>query len=88
MTHIIFSDFREPAASEAYEIAYDYLLRTGAIRDEFEICVFLAQHLAAMVEQGQTNKIRMANRAIGEYERYISECETLNGQGICGYENA
>jgi hypothetical protein len=73
MAHITFSDYREPAAGHAYEIAYDYLARTGAIREEFDTCVFLVQRLTAMIEEGHTNKLWMANRAISEHERYIKE---------------
>ena len=73
MTHIIFSDYRNPAAEQAYEIAWDFLARSGAIRDEFEACVFLAQRLTMMVEEGQANRIRMANRAISEYQHHIVE---------------
>lgn len=73
MTHIIFSDYRNPAAEQAYEIAWDFLLRTGAVGEEFETCVFLAQRISAMVEQGHTNRIRMANRAISEYQRHVDQ---------------
>ena len=73
MTHIIFSDYRNPAAEQAYEIAWDFLVRTGTISDEFEACVFLAQRITGMVEEGQTNRIRMANRAISEYQRHVGE---------------
>ncbi len=75
MTHIIFSDYRNPAAEEAYEIAWDFLARTGAVRDEFDACVFLAQRITVMVEEGQTNRIRMANRAISEYQRHLDESD-------------
>jgi hypothetical protein len=68
MAHTTFGDYREPAAGEAYEIAYDYLARTGAFR-EFDTCVFLVQRLTAMIEEGHTNKLWMANRAISEHER-------------------
>lgn len=77
MAHIVFSDFREPAAEQAYEIAWDYLARSGTIRDEFEACVFLAQRVTMMVGDGHANKIRMANQAISEYQRYVRECERL-----------
>ncbi|WP_456843314.1 hypothetical protein [Bradyrhizobium sp. USDA 4486] len=83
MRHVIFSDYRNPAAEEAYEIAWDFLARTGAIRDEFEAWVFLAQRIAAMVDQGQTNRIRMANRAISEYQRHADECDDLVCCGGC-----
>ncbi|MCK1392509.1 hypothetical protein [Bradyrhizobium sp. 1] len=75
MTHIIFSDYRNPAAEQAYEIAWDFLARTGMIQDEFEACVFLAQRIAVMVDQGHTSRIRMANRAITEYQHHIDECD-------------
>ncbi|MBB4368951.1 hypothetical protein GGD63_001730 [Bradyrhizobium sp. cir1] len=83
MTHIIFSDYRNPAAEQAYDIAWDFLTRTGAIRNEFEACVFIAQRVATMVEEGQTNRIWMANRAISQYQHYISECDDLVRCGGC-----
>ena len=75
MTHIIFSDYRNPAAEQAYEIAWDFLARTGAIRDEFEACVFLAQRITRMVEEGQANRLRIANRAISEYQDHVEEAD-------------
>jgi hypothetical protein len=77
MAHIIFNDYRHPAAEQAYEIAWDYLTRAGAIRDEFEACVFLAQRVTAMVDQGHTNRIRMANQAISQYQHYVEERDEL-----------
>ena len=75
MTHIIFSDYRSPAAEQAYEIAWDFLARGGAISDEFETCVFLAQRITMMIEEGHTNRIRMANRAIVEYQHYVENLD-------------
>ena len=75
MTHIVFGDFRQPAAAQAYEIAWDYLVRSGEIRDEFDACVFLVQCVTMMVNEGDANKIRMANRAISYYQRYVRENE-------------
>lgn len=81
MTHIIFSDYRNPAAEQAFEIAWDFLARTGAIHDEFEACVFLAQRIAVMLDEGQTNRIRMANRAISEYQHHVDEADSLIRSG-------
>jgi hypothetical protein len=75
MTKIIFSDYGNLAAEQAYEIAWDFLARGGAISDEFETCVFLAQRITMMVDEGQTNRIRMANRAISEYEHYVYDLD-------------
>ncbi|WP_439375633.1 hypothetical protein ACRQ5Q_17455 [Bradyrhizobium sp. PMVTL-01] len=83
MTHIIFSDYRNPAAEQAYDIAWDFLARAGAIQDEFEACVFLAQRIATMVDEGQTNRIRMANRAIAQYQHHIGEREDIIRCGGC-----
>jgi hypothetical protein len=77
MARIIFSDFREPAAGEAYDIAYDYIQLSGKMRDEFEACVFLSRRITAMVDEGQNNKLRIANRAIAEYDYYVRECERV-----------
>jgi hypothetical protein len=76
MAHIVFGDFREPAAGEAYEIAWDYLARSGEIREEFDACVFLAQRVTTMVDEGNANKIRMANQAIADYQRHVRERES------------
>jgi len=81
MTHIIFSDYRSPAAEQAYELAWDFLNRTGAIRDEFEACVFLAQRITKMVEEGQTSRILMANRAISQYQTHVDERDQLIRSG-------
>ncbi|KYH03205.1 hypothetical protein SE91_11710 [Bradyrhizobium sp. DOA1] len=78
---MIFSDYRNPAAEQAYEIAWDFLARTGAIRDEFEACVFLAQRITMMVEEGLDNRIRMANRAISEYQHHIDESDEFIRRG-------
>lgn len=67
-TRICFQDYREPAAAEAYDIAFDFLTRSGEVADEFDAYVFLAQRIIAMVDRGETNKIRIANRAIAQYQ--------------------
>ncbi|MCK1733546.1 hypothetical protein IVA79_06130 [Bradyrhizobium sp. 138] len=81
MTHIIFSDCRNPAAEQAYEIAWDFLARSGTIRDEFQACVFLAQRITVMVEEGETNRIRMANRAISQYQHHVDESDDVIRSG-------
>ena len=69
MTRILFTDFREPAAGEAYGIAYDFLARSGLVRNDYETFVFLAQFITAMVDQGYGNRILIANRAISAYQQ-------------------
>lgn len=77
MARMIYSDFREPAASEACDIAFNFLTQSAAIRDEWEAAVFLAEYLTMMVDHGHSNKILMANRAISAYQ---DEIEKRGGQ--------
>ena len=46
--------------------------------------MFLAQRVSTMVEDGETNRIRMANRAISAYEHYVDERDTqIRSGGRC-----
>ncbi|CCD91138.1 conserved hypothetical protein [Bradyrhizobium sp. ORS 375] len=72
---MIFSDFRQPAAAEAYDIALDFLWRTGAVRDEFATYQFLAAEISRMVDRGQTSRLRMANLAISAHQRCFATVE-------------
>ncbi|MGJ5176249.1 hypothetical protein ACQR16_24295 [Bradyrhizobium oligotrophicum] len=71
MARLIFSDVRQPAAAEAYDIALDFLWRTGAVRDEFETYQFLAAEISRMVDRGQSSRIWMANLAIAAHQRHF-----------------
>jgi sulfur relay (sulfurtransferase) DsrF/TusC family protein len=69
MARIAFVDHRAPAAAEAYDIALDYLERSGSVRDPDAASIFLAEELFALVERGEHNKIRLANLAIISFEK-------------------
>jgi hypothetical protein len=53
---------------EAYAIASNYLRRTGTIPDNYATNEHLLTILVQMFRRGETNKIKLANRAIAEYE--------------------
>lgn len=53
---------------DAYAIASDYLRRTGAIADEFVTNEPLLKIILQMFQQGEFNRIRLANRAIAKFE--------------------
>ena len=53
---------------DAYSIASNYLRRTGAIADSFVTDERLLGIIVLMVERGEFNKIRLANKAIAEFE--------------------
>jgi hypothetical protein len=54
--------------SDAYSIAANYLRRTGAMSDTFVTNERLLQIIVAMFQRGEFNKIRLANKAIAQFE--------------------
>jgi len=53
---------------DAYAIASNYLRRTGAIADSFVTDERLLKIIVQMVERGEFNRIRLANKAIAKFE--------------------
>jgi hypothetical protein len=53
---------------EAYAIAANYLCRSGAIADDFVTNERLLDIIVQMFERGEFNKIRLANKAIAQFE--------------------
>jgi len=53
---------------DAYAIASNYLRRTGAIADNFVTDERLLEIIVQMSHRGETNKIRLANKAIAKFE--------------------
>jgi hypothetical protein len=66
MTKIIFSDYRSPAAEQAYETFW-FAAELSAMISRRCIPGAAYHH---DVEEGYTNRIRMANRAISEHQHY------------------
>ena len=56
------------AVGDAYAIASNYLRRTGAIPDTFVTNDRLLEIIVQMFHRGEFNKIRLANRAISQFE--------------------
>ena len=53
---------------DAYAIAADYLCRTGAVADTLATDERLLGIIVQLFERGEFNKIRLANKAIAEFE--------------------
>jgi len=53
---------------DAYAIAAGYLRRTGAIPDTFQCNEPLLEIIAQRFRRGESNRIRLANQAITEFE--------------------
>ena len=54
--------------SDAYAIASNYLRRSGAIADTFATNERLLEIIVQLFQRGEFNKIRLANKAISQFE--------------------
>ncbi|MHB0768200.1 hypothetical protein [Bradyrhizobium sp. 5.13L] len=54
--------------SEAYAIAANYLRRSGVIADTLVTNERLLEIIIKLLQRGEFNKIRLANRAISRFE--------------------
>jgi hypothetical protein len=57
---------------DAYAIASNYLRKTGAIADSLVTDERLLEIIVKMFQHGEVNKIRLANKAIAEFETRLS----------------
>jgi len=56
------------AVGDAYAIASNYLRKTGAIPDTFATNERLLEIIIKMFHRGEYNKLRLANKAIAQFE--------------------
>jgi hypothetical protein len=56
---------------DAYAIAANYLRKTGAIADSLVTDDRLLEIIVRMFQQGEFNRLRLANKAIAEFEARI-----------------
>jgi hypothetical protein len=56
------------AVGDAYAIASNYLRKTGSIPDTFITNDVLLEIIVQMFHRGEYNKIRLANKAISQFE--------------------
>jgi len=53
---------------DAYSIASNYLRKSGAIADSFATDERLLEIIVNLFQRGEFNKIRLANKAIAQFE--------------------
>ena len=53
---------------QAYRIASNYLRRTGALADTLATNERLLKIIAEMFQRGEFNKLRLANKAIAQFQ--------------------
>ena len=57
--------------SDAYAIAANYLHKAGAIADTSGTDERLLEIIVRMIEHGEYNRLRLANKAIAEFEARV-----------------
>ena len=60
------------AVGDAYAIASNYLRKSGAIADTLATDERLLEIIVEMFQHGEINRIRLANKAIVEFEASLS----------------
>jgi hypothetical protein len=67
---------------ESFQIAWEYLERTGELGDAVAASRFLSDRIEMMIRQGQRSRLALANRAIGAYQRFRIAGSTVSRPGI------
>jgi hypothetical protein len=61
---------------ESFQIAWEYLERTGELGDGAAANRFLSDTIESMIRQGQRSRLVLSNRAISAYLRFRSSGAT------------
>ena len=64
---------------ESFQIAWEYLERTGELSDSAVASRFLSDTIEAMIRRGQRSRLGLSNQAISAYQRFrVSGASTSN----------
>jgi hypothetical protein len=55
---------------DSFQIAWEYLERTGELGDPADASRFLSDTIETMIRRGQRNRLALSNRAISAYQRH------------------
>jgi hypothetical protein len=61
---------------DSFQIAWEYLERTGELGDAAAASRFLSDNIEAMIRRGQRSRLALSNRAISAYQRHRSSGAT------------
>ena len=68
---------------ESFQIAWEYLERTGELGDAALASRFLSDTIEAMIRRGQRSRLALSNRAISAYQRHRSFGGTRSAVSTC-----
>jgi hypothetical protein len=57
---------------ESFQIAWEYLERSGELGDGASASRFLSDVIESMIRRGQRSRLALSNRAISAYQRFLS----------------
>jgi hypothetical protein len=63
---------------ESVQIAWEYLERTGELRDEAAGARFLCDAVENMIRRGERSRLVLSNRAISAYQRFQANRTTVS----------
>jgi hypothetical protein len=66
---------------DSFQIAWEYLDRTGELGDGAAASRFLSDTIETMIGRGQRSRLALSNRAISAYQRHRSSGEGARGAG-------
>jgi hypothetical protein len=61
---------------DSFQIAWEYLERTGELGDDAAASRFLSDTIETMIRRGQRSRLALSSRAIRAYQRFRSSGET------------
>jgi hypothetical protein len=65
---------------ESFQIAWEYLERTGELGDGAVASPFLGNTIEAMIRRGQRSRLALSNRAISVYQRFRVSNATVSSR--------
>ena len=68
---------------DSFQIAWEYLERTGELGDDAAASRFLSDTIEIMIRCGQRNRLALSNRAISAYQRHRSSNATRSTPAVC-----
>jgi hypothetical protein len=68
---------------DSFQIAWEYLERTGELGDAAAASRFLSDTIEAMIRRGHRSRLALSNRAISAYPRVRSSGAMGSGPAAC-----
>jgi hypothetical protein len=68
---------------DSFQIAWEYLERTGELGDAAAASRFLSNTIENMIRRGQRSRLVLSNRAITAYQSHISSGATGSAEAAC-----